>query len=319
MNILTENCLPITFSQYTKCRIQRLEEILDNLDNNSAQNISVSRYKKDKQNYIEQIKSLENKTSKYIRQIKVYETEKNTYIKRLKDLNKEVKSLKSSACEIENECYNLEKKEHETNKKNLKQQVNNLEQENKSCWSTMKRMEQKNETNLLNKIKEIETKIESRTLLLSQEIKNIQLLLDKNNHYLINETKNEIHDLKKLIHNELSEALTNEIHELIMTLQNSHNDIRSILPNNNTPFYAEISELWAVINGIVYFFGRTNKKVKVIYSLSTVYEERLPRRCDVLLDLKYKKLEYLINSLNLLDKKNFIYNWQELKEEQELD
>ncbi|CAG8459840.1 35503_t:CDS:2 [Gigaspora margarita] len=93
--------------------------------------------------------------------------------------------------------------------------------------------------------------------------------------------------------------------------------IGNLLQNNNTPFYAEISERWAIINGIVYFFGN-NKEVKFLNSLSTIYEERLPRRCDILLDIKYKKLEYLINSLNLLDKKNFIYNWQEPKEEQEL-
>ncbi|CAG8511506.1 1188_t:CDS:1 [Cetraspora pellucida] len=82
----------------------------------------------------------------------------------------------------------------------------------------------------------------------------------------------------------------------------------NILPDIKMPIYAEISERWAVVNGIVYFFWRTNKEVKVLNSLSTNYEERSPQRSDILLDTKYKNIEHLINLLNSLDEKTIIHD-----------
>lgn len=85
----------ISFSQYMKRRIQKLERMLDNLDNNSTQMISVSRYMKEKQDYIKQIENLEKEANEYIGQIDAFEKEKNTYIEIIKDFNEEIKNLKS--------------------------------------------------------------------------------------------------------------------------------------------------------------------------------------------------------------------------------
>ncbi|CAG8564393.1 28774_t:CDS:2, partial [Gigaspora margarita] len=49
----------ISFSQYMKHQIQKLERMLDSLDNNLIPKISVSSYIKEKQNYIKQIENLE--------------------------------------------------------------------------------------------------------------------------------------------------------------------------------------------------------------------------------------------------------------------
>ncbi|CAG8854216.1 1891_t:CDS:1, partial [Gigaspora margarita] len=80
-----------SFSQYVKHRIQKLERMLDNLDNNSTPNISVSSYIKEKQDYIKQIENLEKEVSEYNRKIDAFKNEKNMYIKQIKKLNKEIK------------------------------------------------------------------------------------------------------------------------------------------------------------------------------------------------------------------------------------
>ncbi|KAF0440114.1 hypothetical protein F8M41_004092 [Gigaspora margarita] len=51
----------ISFSQYMKHQIQKLERMFDSLDNNSTPKISVSSYIKEKQKYIKQIKILKKK------------------------------------------------------------------------------------------------------------------------------------------------------------------------------------------------------------------------------------------------------------------
>ncbi|CAG8811244.1 24950_t:CDS:2 [Gigaspora margarita] len=252
-----------SFSQYMKHRIQKLETMLDNLDNNLTSNISASRYVKENQNYTRKIETLEKEACEYNKKIDSFEKDEGKYIKKIKKLNQEINDLKS-------------------------------------------RLEQESFDNLLNKIKGIEVKIESKTSLLSEKIKNIELLLDEASRIIVllsaqiqniklnYELNDEIHELKKLFHNnsiKISENFTYEIHELTSDLQN-HNYVINILlelaideKNNNpiahesnhikfakqignllqnyTPFYAEISERWAVINDIVYFFG-TNKGVKAL-------------------------------------------------------
>ncbi|CAG8801202.1 20100_t:CDS:2, partial [Racocetra fulgida] len=58
--------------------------------------------------------------------------------------------------------------------------------------------------------------------------------------------------------------------------------IKKFIIDTKTPFYAKISEQCAIINGMVYFYLRTDKGVKWFFltSLSNTYNEHLPKGLD---------------------------------------
>ncbi|CAG8705429.1 18866_t:CDS:2 [Gigaspora margarita] len=148
-NILNTNNIS-SFSQYIKCRIQSLERMINNLDNNSNQNIFISRYNKEKQRFISQIEDLKKENLEYISQIVEFKKGKKEYQKQIKRYIKEIDEFKSRIRaekkyeELEKEILNLNSitLKHQKNETNLLYELDKLRQENKTYKSNLTRLKQ---------------------------------------------------------------------------------------------------------------------------------------------------------------------------------